>query len=107
MANEDRNSTHLTAGAKDAKGTIAKPAARTAAACMKPDRNLIPSGIASIVGVPMSKTMKKNQSVALVNVRQDECLTARDLRQCADNCKQKPGLVRREEINEASPWVIQ
>ena len=57
--------TYLTAGARLARETAAKPAARTAAACSKPMINLIPSGIESTAGLPMSNTRKKNQSVPL------------------------------------------
>jgi len=38
----------LTAGARDARGTIPKPAARTAADCTKAAAILVPTGISSI-----------------------------------------------------------
>lgn len=38
----------LTAGAKDASGTIAKPAARTAADCTKAAAIRVPTGISSM-----------------------------------------------------------
>lgn len=76
-------STHLTAGASADKGTEPKPAARTAAACSSPRMKRVPKGIDSMAGfytlyqrqldiqernilTPMSRTMKKNQSVKLI-----------------------------------------
>ena len=61
----------MTAGARAEIETAPKPAALTAIAWSKPMRNLIPTGIASIAGVPMSKTIKKNQSVKLDVVIRD------------------------------------
>lgn len=57
--------THLTAGASAAKGTEPKPAALTAVACNKPNRNLSPTEILARAAFPISSTMKKNQSVPL------------------------------------------
>lgn len=64
---EKKRETHLTAGARAAKGTIENPAARTAMACISPAKTRTLSGISSITGFPISKTKKKNQSVMLKN----------------------------------------
>ena len=55
----------FTAGEIAARGTITKPAARTATACIKPSKTRAFSGIWSITGIPISKTRKKNQSMKL------------------------------------------
>jgi hypothetical protein len=57
--------THLTAGAKAERLTIAKPAARTAVACNNPSMTRTPTGIDSMVLLPISRRRKKNQSVVL------------------------------------------
>jgi len=61
-------STYFTAGARPLSVTVTKPAALTAVACNKPIAILVPTGIASISGLPMSSTTKKNQSVQLLFV---------------------------------------
>jgi hypothetical protein len=57
--------THLTAGAKAERLTIEKPAARTAVACSSPSMIRTPTGIDSMVWLPISRRRKKNQSVPL------------------------------------------
>ena len=57
--------TNFTAGASAAKGTAAKPAALTQAAWIKPFITLTPVGISSKIGLLISRTKKKNQSVIL------------------------------------------
>lgn len=73
---------HLTAGASTDSMTVPNPADRTAAetsavvphsiqciilpvACKRPIATLVPNGMSFISGFPMSRTMKKNQSVKL------------------------------------------
>lgn len=60
-----RKLTYFTAGARAESETVPNPAALTAIACKSPMMNLTPSGIESIAGFPMSRTIKKNQSVKL------------------------------------------
>ena len=55
----------FTAGAREDRETVPKPAARTAVAWSKPMMNRTPMGMELIAGLPMSSTRKKNQSVAL------------------------------------------
>lgn len=68
--------THLTAGARLARGTIPKPAARTAADCSNPAEIRVPTGmdemelISAAAGgpthdVPKSSIIKLTQSVNL------------------------------------------
>jgi hypothetical protein len=57
--------THLTAGARAERFTIAKPAARTAVACNSPSMTRTPTGIDSMAVLPISRRRKKNQSVVL------------------------------------------
>jgi len=57
--------TDLTPAARPATLTAEKPEERTAVACSNPTGNLVPMGIASTMGFPISKTKKKNQSTRL------------------------------------------
>ena len=59
--------THLTAGARAERLTIAKPAARTAVACNIPSMIRTPTGIDAMASLPISRRRKKNQSVMLQN----------------------------------------
>lgn len=63
--NNRRKETHLTAGAREPRGTMANPAARTAADCTNAAAIRVPTGNASMASVPMSKTRKQTQSVKL------------------------------------------
>lgn len=58
-------STYLTAGARDARFTVANPAALTAHAWSVPMTTRTPGGIDMISGLPRSRTRKQNQSVRL------------------------------------------
>ena len=57
--------TCFTAGARAARFTIAKPAARTAVAWKSPSMTRTPAGIAPMTELPKSRIRKENQSVAL------------------------------------------
>lgn len=59
------DATHLTAGARADKVTVAKPAERTAVACSRPMMHRVPMDMSLIAGFPRSSTTKKNQSVRL------------------------------------------
>jgi hypothetical protein len=63
---------YLTPGARALRLTAAKPAALTAVACINPMMHLIPIGIESISGFPMSKIKNENQSVQLERARSDQ-----------------------------------
>jgi hypothetical protein len=110
----------LTAGASDARGTIANPAARTAADWTKAAAIRVPTGISSIAlpisiilpesrrayGVPISSTRKQTQSS---NLLISSVLGARppiSLREGEHQECQEPSLSRREHVYEASPWVV-
>ena len=110
----------LTAGASDARGTIAKPAARTAADCTKAAAIRVPTGISSIAlpisfitlnheeayGVPISRTKKQTQSsnldVSQIFGREETSLREREHQEC-----QEPSLSGREHVYEKSPWVVE
>ena len=64
-AHLQQEGTYCTAGANVESGIVPNPAARTAFACKNPMAKRTPSGMASKVGLPMSNTKKKNQSVKL------------------------------------------
>lgn len=56
---------HLTAGAREFMGTIAKPAALTATAWNNPAAKRVLRDISLMTELPISKSMKKNQSIDL------------------------------------------
>lgn len=65
LKNTEKGGTYLTAGASADKVTVPNPAARTAVACNNPSMKRTPRGMVSMAWLPMSRTRKKNQSVAL------------------------------------------
>lgn len=75
LVNTGRGGTYLTAGASADKVTVPNPAARTAVACSNPSMKRTPRGMVSMAWLPMSRTRKKNQSVALQKRKQSPKLT--------------------------------